>query len=84
MTIQMVRPLKIENPAEGGSQTDLFPTEANPVQDYAALLGVAFGGDTGFTLAKIGRTISELMPDATYTMNYTTQGDLDYVEFFNS
>jgi hypothetical protein len=34
--------LKIENPATGGSETDPFPTEANPSEDYVAAKGFAF------------------------------------------
>lgn len=37
-----VKPLKIENPATGGSQTDPFPVETNPAQDYLAAKGFAF------------------------------------------
>lgn len=42
MAIDKVRPLKIENPSEGGTQTDPFPTEMNPAQDYVAAAGVSF------------------------------------------
>lgn len=37
----LVRPLKIENPAEGGTQTDEGPTEANPNQDLLSTFGLA-------------------------------------------
>lgn len=37
-----IKPLKIENPATGGSQTDPFPVEANPTEDYIAAKGTAF------------------------------------------
>lgn len=37
-----VKALKIENPSGGGAQTDPFPVETNPAQDYLAAKGVAF------------------------------------------
>lgn len=37
-----VKPLKIENPASGGTDTDTGPTETNPNQDYLATKGIAF------------------------------------------
>lgn len=43
MSIEVCRPLKIENPASGGVNTDMYPTETNPNTDYLNCLGVAFG-----------------------------------------
>lgn len=40
--IDLVRYLKIENPAEGGTQTDYIPTEGNPASDYGNMKGVVF------------------------------------------
>lgn len=37
-----VKPLKIENTSTGGGQTDPFPVETNPAQDYLASKGLAF------------------------------------------
>jgi hypothetical protein len=37
-----IKPLKIENPALGGTETDMFPTEANPTEDLASVKGIAF------------------------------------------
>jgi hypothetical protein len=37
-----IKPLKIENPASGGTQTDFLPTESNPAQDYVSAKGFAF------------------------------------------
>lgn len=37
-----VKPLKLENPSTGGTETNLFPTEADPAEDYLAAAGVAF------------------------------------------
>ena len=36
------RPLKIETPVEGGTQTDYLPTEVNPAEDYISAKGIAF------------------------------------------
>lgn len=40
--VDLCRPLKIENPSEGGTQTDPFPTETDPAIDYLNAKGVAF------------------------------------------
>jgi hypothetical protein len=37
-----VKPLKIENSANGGTEVDPFPTEADPSEDYLAARGIAF------------------------------------------
>lgn len=39
--VDKIKPLKIESAASGGTQNDLFPTEANPTQDYLAAKGLA-------------------------------------------
>jgi hypothetical protein len=45
--IDLVQYLKIETPAEGGTQTDPFPTEANPSQDYGNMKGIVFDSVSG-------------------------------------
>lgn len=82
--IDRIRPLKIENPVEGGAQTDYLPTEANPLQDYAALKGIAFNDDINFVLGHVGRTISLKEPYTTITITYLASGEVDYTEYFNS
>lgn len=42
--VDIVRPLKIENPSEGGGQINFMPTEVDPSEDYAAVKGIAFDG----------------------------------------
>ncbi len=44
--VDTVRPLKVENPATGGTQTDSYPTAVNPAQDYMASKGLAIEDDT--------------------------------------
>lgn len=36
-----IKPLKIENPSNGGTETDFLPTESNPSEDYVAAKGIA-------------------------------------------
>ena len=40
-----VKPLKLENPSNGGTQTDIYPTEVNPSQDLVQGKGVALGAN---------------------------------------
>jgi hypothetical protein len=84
MSIDKVRPLKIESPSEGGTQTDYLPTEVNPSEDYISAKGIVFSDNSNFLIDKIGRTISQLEPYTTFSINYNTNGTPNYVEYFNS
>ena len=39
--MDIIRPLKLESPASGGTELDMFPTETDPTEDYAVAKGVA-------------------------------------------
>jgi hypothetical protein len=84
MAIDIVRTLKIENPAEGGSETDFGPTEMSVTADYAAMKGVSFEGSTGFRVEKIGRAIVSLQPDGSQKPFYDSNGSVTAIEFYNS
>ena len=42
MAIDKVRPLKLEDPASGGTETDEFPTSLDPSEDHIQVAGVVF------------------------------------------
>lgn len=84
MAIDTVYPLKLETPVEGGTQLDMFPTEANPLQDYLATKGVCFEADKNFFFDKVGRTFSFNHPRTYEKATYLANGEIDYIEFFNS
>lgn len=44
MAIDRVRFLKIENPATGGTDTNPFPVEADPAQDFGDMMGIRVQG----------------------------------------
>jgi len=46
MALDRIRPLKLEDPATGGTELDQFPTEADPNEDYADLRGITFQDDS--------------------------------------
>lgn len=77
-----VKPLKIETAADG-TQTDPFPVETNPSQDYLSAKGISFENLPDFAIDKLGRALVELFPTlhqkVTYASNLPT-----IVEFFNS
>lgn len=54
--VDKVKPLKIENPGTGGTQTDPFPVEVDPSQDFVAGKGFAFenNDDRIFDLSPVG------------------------------
>lgn len=79
-----VRFLKIESPSEGGTQTDYLPTEADPTEDYGTMKGIALNDDTSFLIDHVGRTIAQKEPYTTYKATYLANGEIDYIEFFNS
>jgi hypothetical protein len=79
-----VRCLKIEHPSEGGTETDYLPTEMDPSEDYLAAKGIAFNDDTAFAHEHLGRTLVEQEPYTTFAVTYLGNGDVDYIEYFNS
>ena len=40
--VDKIKPLKIESAAGGGTETNLFPAEADPTEDYVAGKGISF------------------------------------------
>jgi DNA-binding beta-propeller fold protein YncE len=46
MTIDRVQPLKFEDPATGGDETDQFPTALDPHEDHVELAGLVFDDAT--------------------------------------
>lgn len=40
--VDKVKPLKLESPALGGTEADMFPRETDPTEDYLASKGVSF------------------------------------------
>jgi hypothetical protein len=51
MPTDLVRPLKMESPTTGGTETDLFPSELDPAEDYIAVKGVALEGNINTTIS---------------------------------
>jgi len=83
MAIDKVKPLKIENPATGGIETDMYPTEIDPLEDYAAVKGLSFEDSDDFLVDKIGRVLAESFPDLYESATYS--GDtLTNITFYNS
>ena len=78
-----VKFLKIENPSTGGTETDPFPVETDPTEDYGAMKGLAFENLDTFLLDKIGRAIVEKYPDL-YQKNTYSGNNVTNIEFFNS
>lgn len=57
--VDKVKPLKYESPSTGGVETDIFPTETDPTEDYLSAKGISLehsdntrlevvGGHTGY------------------------------------
>lgn len=42
MAKDTVRALKFETPVEGGTQTDIYPTETDPSEDWTSAKGISF------------------------------------------
>lgn len=88
MAIDIVKPLKIENPATGGTQTDPYPREVDPSQDYLSGAGVAFQGLSTRTIDLDGSgniqfkdvtqtaavTVTQLKTAVNNTFNNSTNG----------
>jgi len=60
--VDRVRPLKLENPGSGGTQTDLYPTAANPNQDHLDVRGIVIQGDSSNDeVVRVSRDSSDRM-----------------------
>jgi hypothetical protein len=46
VAIDRVQPLKLEDPSTGGDQTDQFPTELDPSEDYVECAGLVIDDAT--------------------------------------
>ncbi len=78
-----VRPLKYESPSTGGTQTNEYPTELNPSEDYISAKGVSFGPDPNFVIDMIGRAIVSSFPQLYQNISYSG-GDVSSIDFYNS
>lgn len=83
MPIDKVKPLKMESSATGGTETDFYPTETDPAEDYLATKGVSFEGLETFLIDKVGRTLVELFPTLYQSVTYSS-GTPSAIDFFNS
>lgn len=81
--VDKTRPLKMESPTGGGTQLDMFPTEMDPNEDYAALKGIAFENSDSYRIEKIAKNLLCNFPDASAKVTYTVGGEIDYVEYFD-
>lgn len=79
-----VKPLGFENSALGGTESLPTPTEIDPSEDFLAAKGMAFENSDSFLVQKLGRIITGSFPHVTTKIGYLGNGDVDYVEFFNS
>lgn len=56
--MDVVRPLKFENPGSGGTQFDYFPTEVNESEDYTIQHGVMIDNQNTFINRNVNGEIS--------------------------
>jgi hypothetical protein len=80
--VDKVKPLKLESPTGGGTETDPFPTETDPLEDYLSSKGMAFEGLDEFRTEKVGRMAGFRLPDGNYVAHYDSNGDMDYQEVY--
>lgn len=71
--VDLVRPLKLENPADGGTDFDSFPTEVNLTDDYINSAGVAI--KDGNTLIERDASNNLVFTDAVLGSRTLTQLD---------
>lgn len=78
----IVKPLKIESPSSGGTETDYLPTESDPSEDYLAGKGLSYEGLDTYLAEKIGRVLTTKIPDDSIKVTYNAAGDVETVETF--
>lgn len=82
--VDKVKPLKFESSATGGTENDEMPRETDPSEDYLAAKGLSFEGLDTFLLQKLARMLIKNEPDDTQKPTYLGNGEIDFIEFFNS
>lgn len=55
--VDKVRPLKYESPDTGGTEYDMFPSTADPTEDYLSALGIAFGDQDDIRIFRDGNDL---------------------------
>lgn len=55
--VDKIKPFKMENASGGGTETDLTPTEADPLEDYVACKGLALENSDNLRLEKVGSSV---------------------------
>lgn len=66
MPYDIVRLLKIENPTEGGTQTDWGPTEIDPTEDFVTAKGYIFEDNQSIRLEQISNRLNLSDQDISY------------------
>lgn len=80
--VDKVKALKIETPTDG-TQSNPFPTETDPTEDYLATKGLAFENSDSFLAEKVGGVLKYTVPDCSYKPDYLANGDVNFVEIFD-
>lgn len=83
MSVDLAKPLKIETSIDG-TQNNFGPTEADVTQDYITAAGFSFRGSKEFYLDFQGRATYEHFPNTFHSIVYLVNGEVDYIEYFNS
>lgn len=79
--VDRVKPLGIESVSTGGTETNDFPTEMDPTEDYASVKGLAFEGLDTYRYEKLYRVLTELIPDGSVLLTYSGNNVVT-VEYF--
>lgn len=81
--VDKVKPLKIENAGTGGAETDVYPTEADPTEDYLSAKGISFGGSDDFLHEILGRALVEKHPALYQSITYVSN-NVTSITYYNS
>lgn len=60
--VDKVKPIKLESPSGGGTETDIFPTEVDPSEDYLAAKGLAVENNDGLLIKAVNSNLGFLDP----------------------
>lgn len=81
--VDKIKPLKMEDANDGGTEVDLGPTEVDPTEDYLSTKGLAFENSDVYRIEKIERSILEAYPDASVKVTYTSNNPT-LIEYFTT
>lgn len=80
--VDKVKPLKFETSVDG-TQTDIYPTEADPTEDYLTGKGFSYENSDDHRSEKIGDLIAHIVPNFSLKPTFLANKEIEKIEYYN-